>query len=361
MASRLKTFALQMIAGANVVSVILMLFIGFSDRLDPRVHPLLANIGLSFPLFLLICLGFMVFFLFTHKKYALISLIGFVIGYSPIHIYCPLNIGREQPEESIKILSYNVHNFDSTDAPEDDPNPILSYILDSNADIVCLQEAFINDDIRSSVNKHYAYVDTVMTNDRSNSLAVMSKYPIISKEKIEYVSKRNLSAAFKLKISHDTVVVINNHFEVTGLSPSDRSGFSEMVKGQTEGSEVRAESKRLLVILGESMKIRAPQIDAVAKYVDNISCPTVLCGDFNDNPLSYSRKTLADRLTDCYVSSGFGPGISYNRHGMFVRIDNIMCSDDWTAYRCKVDRSISYSDHYPIYCWLKSEGRDKKY
>ena len=102
------------------------------------------------------------------------------------------------------------------------------------------------------------------------------------------------------------------------------------------------------------MKIRAPQVDAVAKYIDNTPYPVVLCGDFNDNPLSYSRKTLAEKLTDCYVSSGFGPGISYNRHGMFVRIDNIMCSDKWKAYGCKVDKSIHYSDHYPIYCWLKT-------
>ena len=354
MASRLKTFALQMIAGANVVSVILMLLIGFSDRLDPREHPLLANLGLSFPIFLLICLAFMVFFLFTHKKYALISLLGFVIGYSPIRTYCPLNLGREQPEGSIKILSYNVHNFDSTNAPEDDPNPILSYILNSDADIVCLQEAFISDDIRSYASKYYDYVDTMMTKDHSNSLAVMSKYPILSKEKIKYPSRGNLSAAFQLKISNDTVTLINNHFEVTGLSPSDRSGFSEMVKGQTERIEVKAESKRLLVILGEAMKIRAPQVDAVAKYIDNTPYPVVLCGDFNDNPLSYSRKTLAEKLTDCYVSSGFGPGISYNRHGMFVRIDNIMCSDKWKAYGCKVDKSIHYSDHYPIYCWLKT-------
>ena len=29
-------------------------------------------------------------------------------------------------------------------------------------------------------------------------------------------------------------------------------------------------------------------------------------------------------MTDCYIASGNGPGISYHRGGFFVRIDNIM-------------------------------------
>ena len=62
---------------------------------------------------------------------------------------------------------------------------------------------------------------------------------------------------------------------------------------------------------------------------------------------------MAELLTDCYVATGRGIGLSYNQKGFYVRIDNIMCSDDFKPLGCKVDSKITASDHYPIYCWLK--------
>jgi len=73
--------------------------------------------------------------------------------------------------------------------------------------------------------------------------------------------------------------------------------------------------------------------------------------------VSYVHRTIAKDLTDCYVATGNGPGISYHLNGFFVRIDNILCTDDFTPYRCHVDRSIKASDHYPIACWLKMSNK----
>ena len=76
--------------------------------------------------------------------------------------------------------------------------------------------------------------------------------------------------------------------------------------------------------------------------------------------LSHAHCTIAKDLTDCYIASGNGPGISYHRGGFFVRIDNIMCSDDWEPYECKVDDKIDVSDHYPIICKLKMRPKKQK-
>lgn len=256
-------------------------------------------------------------------------------------------------------MSYNVHNFASDNAPEGHDNPILEYIINSDADIVCLQEAVITDNLRDAVKDVYNYVDSVRSKNGGDCLVLLSKYPIKSSERIEYESKNNVSAAFRVVVDEEIVTVINNHFETSGLSLADRAGFKDMVKGKAGSDTVRAESKRLAVKLGESAKIRAPQAEAVAEYVRNSGDNVILCGDFNDNPISYTHRTLARELTDCYVESGNGPGISYHHNAIFVRIDNIMCSKLWQPYKCKVDRSIGYSDHYPIYCWLKKRGKDK--
>ena len=127
-----------------------------------------------------------------------------------------------------------------------------------------------------------------------------------------------------------------------------------MVKGDLKGDSVTVESKTLYAKLVAATEKRAPQADAVARYVrEHKRYPIILCGDFNDNPISYVHHTIAKELTDCYTATGNGPGISYNSNAFFVRIDNIMCSDHFVPYDCSVDRSIKASDHYPIKCWVK--------
>ncbi|MBN2917310.1 MAG: endonuclease/exonuclease/phosphatase family protein, partial [Prevotella sp.] len=103
------------------------------------------------------------------------------------------------------------------------------------------------------------------------------------------------------------------------------------------------------------------EAEAVAKYIQQHKEQSIiLCGDFNDGPISYAHRTIAKDLTDCYIASGNGPGISYHHGGFFVRIDNIMCSDDWEPYECKVDDKIAVSDHYPIICKLKMHPKKQK-
>ena len=80
MFKQFKHFTLQMVAGANVVTIIVMLFIGYSDRLQPQTFPLLANIGLTFPLFLLFNLGFLVFWLLFKTRWAIIPILGFLVS-----------------------------------------------------------------------------------------------------------------------------------------------------------------------------------------------------------------------------------------------------------------------------------------
>ena len=194
MIRKIKDITLQIIAGANAATVAAMLLTGYSDRVNPAEHPVLANAGLLFPVFLAACACFLVFFLFTRKKYALVSLAGFVIGYQPIRNYWPLNVKRDVPPGALKVLSYNVHNFQPGNPPEDTPNPILDYILNSDADIVCLQEARLDKALLDKAKDVYGYCDSVFHPGRGDCLVLMSKYPILAKDRIEYKSRGNLSA-----------------------------------------------------------------------------------------------------------------------------------------------------------------------
>ena len=99
---------------------------------------------------------------------------------------------------------------------------------------------------------------------------------------------------------------------------------------------------------------RPPQNVHAHTSATAITIKIIVCGDFNDSPVSYTHHRIAScGLTDAFVAAGNGLGRSFNRDAIVVRIDNILHSKHWKAYRCEVDDSNKDSDHYPIACYLK--------
>ena len=68
MISKLKNMIFQMMAGANVATVIIMLLIGYSDRVNPQSFHLFANAGLAYPVFLIFNLLSILAYLFCFVK-----------------------------------------------------------------------------------------------------------------------------------------------------------------------------------------------------------------------------------------------------------------------------------------------------
>ena len=353
-----------MIGGGNVATILLMLFAGYADLLPPQRFPLLACMGLAFPGFLIVNMAFLVFWLIFKPRLSLLPIIGVLLVLPPLQVYCPIHVKTTPPSGTIKVLSYNVQAYSGHPRYDDAFDMIYGYFVKCDADIVCLQEdmdTWRNAKVR--MDSLYAYSDTVRFGRTPffNAIGIYSRYPILKKERIHYTSRANGSVAYFLSVKGDTVIVINNHLESNHLSLSDREKYSDMLKGEVDKDSARAESRKLLKKLTQAVEDRAPQADSVAAYIRaHRHLPIILCGDFNDNPISYVRRTIAKELTDCYVETGRGPGISYNQKGFYVRIDNIFCSSHFVPYNSKVDSKIDASDHYPIYCWLKLSPKTVK-
>ena len=348
-------------AGANVAAAAARLLAGMADRISPADHPYLATAGLLFPVMLAANMAFLVFWLLFKWRMAAIPVVAYAAAIGPIRTYMPINPPEDPPQGALKVVSYNVKNFSGL--PEDDAlasQRIASYLLESGADIVCLQEAVDNGGrVTAKLDSAFAYTDTTYIGDytrKNNALGICTRFPILRKERIAYDSQNNGSVAYFLKVGRDTLLVVNNHFESSHLAPDERQRYKEILKGEMDGDTVRAESRKIFRKLAESARKRSHQADAVSRYLQaHAGMPTILCGDFNDTPISYTRRTLAKLLTDCYTATGNGIGLSYNQKGFYVRIDNIMCSGHFKPFGCKVDSKIAASDHYPIYCWLKMQ------
>jgi preprotein translocase subunit SecF len=241
MLNGLRDFTVKMVAGANVATVAFMLLVGYSDLLNPERFPAFCNAGLLFPVFLSLNLGFLIFWVIFRARYVLIPLLGFLVSFVPVRQYMPVNMKGDAPKGSIKVLSYNTWGFGNQTEDEDGVNICLSYLLEQNADIVCLQEAQPTgrnaEQIDSLLKPIYAYQDVTVHPHGGNALMLLSKYPILSKELIPYESQGNMSVAYRLKINDKPVLLINNHLETTGLSKEDRQQFKKLVVGPTLGAQ----------------------------------------------------------------------------------------------------------------------------
>jgi endonuclease/exonuclease/phosphatase family metal-dependent hydrolase len=356
---KLKKFTVQLLSGANIATIIIMLMTGFSDRLNPADHPVLSTAGMVFPVFLLLNLLFMVLWLIFKWSRAWIPVAGFALAYVPITIYMPLNPSADIPDNTLKLVSYNVCCYGGNYKYENGFETVLDYLKEQQPDIVCIQED--NDTWRRYVMKEYgkvfAHNDTMVICDTptsKNALGIHTRFPIVKRERIDYPSSANGSVAWWLKTDSDTLIVVNNHFESCHLNKEDRHQYRQILHGEMTRDSVRAESQMLLVKLAEANAKRAPQIEAVRRYVEEHSQhPVIVCGDFNDNPISYSRHYMSEVLTDCYVTTGWGIGLSYNQKAFSLRIDHVFCSSQLTPYCCKIDSKMDASDHYPVVCWLK--------
>ena len=341
----------------NLCMVVLLLICAYSPYIDPVAHPVVSCAGLAFPAFLIVNLLFFIFWLVVYRKYALLSLLGFIGSAGAVRTYMPVNLfASDVPEGAIKVLSYNTMAFEM-DRPhtKDNPNPVLEYLGNSNADIICLQEYIVGGRLkkkdvdyalRDYPYKHYYKVSG------SNGLGCYSRFPILSAQPVEYASRNNGSVAYTIDVKGDTLLVINNHLESNKLTERDKEVYRDMMK-DPDKTKVSQGSRLLMGKLAEASAIRAPQADSIARLIaDYKGGGVIVCGDFNDSPISYAHRVIGEQLDDAFVQSGNGLGISYNQNHFYFRIDHILLSKNLKSYRCTVDNTIKSSDHYPIWCYV---------
>lgn len=346
--------------------VVALLMTGYAGWLNPNKWSWLAVAGYAFPIALVLTVASLVVCALMCKRLLPIPFVGLLLAYQPVTHYCPLHRSQQTPKDAFKLLSYNTYNMGKGHMEPDDRTEknkrLIQYIANSGADIVCLQEAPLGL-CPDSLVSHWAYVDSICGKGGSQ-IVIFSRYPILRKQKIHYDTKGNLTGVFWLNKDGRELIVINNHLQTMGFSMKERRDFGNMMHGERKEKEyIKSTSRTIVGKIFEASRIRAHQADSVAAFMRrHCSTPMIICGDFNDIPQSYTCHTISNPgkgvdgksmdINDCYRSTAFGPGYSYGHFGMRVRIDNILCTQQLTPYNCKVDNSISSSDHYPLTCFF---------
>lgn len=353
----IKKFLIEFFVGVNVFVALLTLLSGLSSFAHPTIAPYFSLLGLAFPIFLIVNLVFILFWLLFSPRRVWIPLVSLLVCFPFVRDYCPVNMPKEEAEGTIKVMSFNVESFDNCRRDEAGNYVIPTYLFQSKADIICMQETFMTGGLTwtwmNDIMRRNGYYLGRIHGGRTGGVTCYSKLPILSTRLIDYESKSNASILLELKYNNDTIYVINNHLESIKFSHKDRKQYKEIFT-EPQQENVEAGARAIISKMSKAAALRGRQVDRVAEVVDSLQGkPIILCGDLNDSPISYACQQFTRNLKSAYVQSGNGVGFTYHEGGFLVRIDHIMYSKEWESYGTYIDKTMKNSDHYPLITKLK--------
>lgn len=339
----------------SLTAAALLVISGWSGYLYVSSFPVISFAGMIFtPLFFL-NLAFALFWAIFHSRKAWYSIAAICLTAVPAWRLCPLNITGNPSDSSdrqISLLSYNTREYGMGDNGGSGSDEVFRFIGETGADIICLQESG-GRQFADARRRDKDFLPSHKYSCSGRSELIVSRWPILQWEEVMFENSWNGALHCLILHGADTISVYDCHFQSTGLKSADIRDYSTMVEHPKDSIDYE-KSIAMLRKLSHAATMRAGQAEEMAALIDaDRSRYIILCGDFNDTPLSYSHRIIGRRLTDVYVKSGFGPGHTYSHEKVRYRIDHVFCSSSIIPLKSKVDKSIDRSDHYPVISYLK--------
>ncbi|MBO7120472.1 MAG: endonuclease/exonuclease/phosphatase family protein [Bacteroidaceae bacterium] len=347
-----KRFSVSLFLGANIFTILLLWLSVGMTFISPDVFPRLSLLTLAFPIFLLVDLLFVIFWLLFKARLVWVPLAGALLVGGYVLDYCPIHFSSngETNDSTLTIISYNVgymkeEQFDSQ---------FIQLVNTTDADIICLQELG-----KYFLKRHKDWLDsTAYKTLQAGNVVILSRYPLLSDTiHINFPTRSNHCFACWIDYEGDSLLVVNGHLESNHLSSQEKDEYTNTIIDPNREA-IKSSSKMLLDKLSEAAAYRGAQTDSICAFLErNPGRPTIVCGDFNDTPISYAYQRLDRHLSSAYREAGNGLGFTYTRRSFPVRIDHLFFSDMWTCTSCYTDRAISASDHYPLVARLSKKVR----
>lgn len=335
----------------------------YGGCVNPSETTKFAILNLGYPILLLASLLMLVVWLVLRQwKLAAITGVSLMVTVGSILTYCPINFSRHEklPQEqecSFKLLTFNVMNFNDFDGTVHERNRTMQYILDVDADIVCLQEGaqrkrFADIEIVQSILpellKRYPY-----HTDGVDDMVLLSKFPFEDGDDCieDKYSKKEVS--YVVHIGGRSIKIFNCHLHSIGLTVDDKEIYEHLTEIYgMEGLETMEVVKRLrsnvFSKLSRAFVKRSVQAQELRRFIDDSNTDVIVCGDFNDTPGSYCYRTVRGKdMYDAYLECAFGPTITYHDNRFYFKIDHILYRGDMRAVDVERGR-IDSSDHYPL-------------
>lgn len=348
----MKKFIRNIFLILNVLLALTLVSTYLARIVNPAKLWIPALIGLLYPYLLLANIIFITVWAIFKRRFSLISIIAIALGFNIFKSYLNFMPSRNSEATELKVLTYNVHQFKDHTENHKTGNKFYTFFEEEQPDILCIQEAYYSgkdlqpDDLLTS---KYSFKYKHLTKASSHyGIITYSKFPIINKDQIRFEGSSNIFNYSDIIYKNDTVRIYNCHLESYGIQFDQYTFMDTLTFDEQRIQEFKALGKKLK----EGNQNRVPQIKALIKNIKDCPYPIIVCGDFNDTPISYSYGQMTKLLSDSFVEAGNGLSFTYRRRYTPYRIDYIFHSKEFKAYNYK-KYDLNYSDHDPVSTTLK--------
>lgn len=349
----------------NIICIIPFLAACLIPFLSGTTWWIFGYLGLAFPFLLFIILLFLIFWLFAKPFYSLINILILLVGLQQIKAFFAFNKNEvfniTKKEENIRLIAWNIQYLEGGAANGKDRiqnrENVLDYLRDQHADIICLQEYSdhnIADTIQTNEQAilqktgfHYSYFparDPISKKNFSTGTIIFSRYPIIDSGYTNYPNSADKLLFVDIIKGVDTFRLFTTHLVSFKFGRKEYEAIQELK--EQDGNSIEA-SKTLYTKLKTGFKGRAIQAEIVHNALQQSPYPTIICGDFNDVPNSFTYFRIKGNKQDAFLEKGFGIGRTFRGISPTLRIDYIFVDTTYSVRQCQVDK-IKLSDHYPV-------------
>ena len=350
--SRIRLLGKKTLIVINVLVTVLLLYpVFFSPTSFIWLNGFL---GLITPYLLVIEILLLIFWIIAKPIWALLSLVGLFLGWKLIMVLVGWHPGiafpQKKKDNTLRIVSWNVKGFNGLlqkSTMKLRTQEIVYSIQKWSPDIICLQEYNTNER-PGDIGNHAQYFEAdypysffskdyqIGQNAYYSGCIIYSKYKILSAERIPFTNEESLIYVNLLK-GDDTIRVYTTHLASYRLKQND---FEAIEAGVRSKWKVVKKMKQAFIE-------RAVQAQLVKAHMDQSPYPSILTGDFNDVPHSYTYRVIADGWQDAFLEKGFGIGATFMGLSPTLRIDYILANKAWQIKTWdQVDENLS--DHHMI-------------
>ncbi|MGI8892377.1 MAG: endonuclease/exonuclease/phosphatase family protein [Bacteroidia bacterium] len=339
-----------------------------AQYISPAKIWILSLFGFTFFTFYVINFVLFIYWSLHRRKYLILPLIMLLAGLKNVTGIMQFNIPENNKKayienNGVKIMSYNVRLFDLYNWTKnlETRSKIFDLLTDELPDILCIQE-FYNSDIGDFQNldtllkiqkaRYFHMANNITLRNVDHwGMATLSYYPIVNKGEIKLGEEgtNNMAIYSDIKIHDDTLRVYNVHLQSIKFQYKDYD-YVQKMEEKNHLPDMQG-SKVILGRLKGAFVKRAAQAELLRSHMESSPYPVVICGDFNDTPVSYVYNVLSDNLKDAFQQSGFGFGRTYAGIFPSFRIDYILHDKKFKSSDYNTIHK-PYSDHYPITCTI---------
>ena len=346
---------------------LITVFLYFGGLLSTVVSPTLlwplAFLGLGFPISFFCMILFLIYWIIIKSKNVIYPIFLLAAGFfiqPNFFNFSPSSNKEKSAENELKIMSYNVRIFERYESNnrEQKRDQIIDLIKEQNPDILCLQEA-INQrnyltikELSKKINLPYYHLEvgTVSKSGSEFGVAILSKYPLKYEESYAFGSGGNVGTKVNVDVNGQPISVFNIHLESVNIERSYYKYSSDEVIELSKKAFI-FRMRRIARQLKAAFASRTKQAITMHNAIRDSEHPVILCGDFNDTPVSYSYKTVKGNLQDTFKAGKFGLGPTLPAIPL-LRIDHIFASHQFKVLSHRIIKK-EISDHYPVVAKVK--------